>query len=45
MITGYLIGGLGIKFAFLLSGFFLLIAAVVLAPLRLYRGTRNSEGG
>jgi MFS family permease len=45
MITGYLIGGLGIKFAFLLSGFFLLIAAVVLAPLQLYRGTRNSEGG
>ena len=42
MITGYLIGGLGIKFAFVLSGLFLLIAGLVLAPLQLYRGTQNS---
>lgn len=42
MITGYLIGGLGIKFAFVLSGIFLLIAGLVLAPLQLYRGTQNS---
>jgi MFS family permease len=42
MITGYLIGGLGIKFAFILAGAFLVIAALVLAPLPLYRGTHNS---
>jgi MFS family permease len=42
MITGYLIGGLGIKFAFVLSGIFLFIAALALAPLQLYRGTQNS---
>ena len=42
MITGYLIGGLGIKFAFVLAGLFLLIAGLVLAPLKLYRGTQNS---
>ena len=42
MITGYFIGGLGIKFAFVLSGLFLLIAGLVLAPLQLYRGTHNS---
>ena len=42
MITGYLIGGLGIKFAFVLAGGFLITAAVVLAPLQLYRGTQNS---
>jgi len=41
MITGYLIGGLGIKFAFVLAGVFLLIAGLVLAPLQLYRGTQN----
>jgi MFS family permease len=41
MITGYLTGGLGIKFAFVLAGAFMLIAGLVLAPLRLYRGTRN----
>ncbi|MGZ8426591.1 MAG: MFS transporter [Candidatus Binatia bacterium] len=44
MITGYLIGGLGIKFAFVLAGIFLLIAGLVLAPLQLYRGTQNSQG-
>jgi MFS family permease len=42
MITGYLIGGLGIKFAFVLAGAFLIIAGLVLAPLQLYRGTQNS---
>ncbi|MGH7875500.1 MAG: MFS transporter [Candidatus Binatia bacterium] len=42
MITGYLIGGLGIKFAFVLAGAFLVIAGLVLAPLQLYRGTQNS---
>jgi MFS family permease len=43
MITGYLIGSLGIKFAFVLSGIFLFIAGAVLAPLRLYRGTQNAQ--
>jgi MFS transporter, FSR family, fosmidomycin resistance protein len=43
MITGYLIGPWGIKFAFVLAGVFLVIAALVLAPLRLYRGTQNSD--
>jgi len=33
---------LGIKFAFVLAGIFLLIAGLVLAPLQLYRGTQNS---
>ncbi|MPZ75465.1 MAG: MFS transporter [Deltaproteobacteria bacterium] len=42
MITGYLIGDWGIKFAFILAGAFLVIAGLVIAPLRLYRGTRNS---
>ena len=42
MITGYLIGGLGIKFAFISAGAFLIIAGLVLAPLQLYRGTQNS---
>ena len=42
MITGYLIGGLGIKFAFVLAGIFLLIADLVLAPLQLYRGMQKS---
>ena len=42
MITGYLIGGLGIKFVFVLAGAFLVVAGLVLAPLQLYRGTQNS---
>jgi hypothetical protein len=42
MITGYLIGAWGIKFAFVLAGAFLVIAGLVLAPLQLYRGTQNS---
>ena len=32
----------GIKFAFVLTVIFLLIAGLVLAPLQLYRGTQNS---
>jgi MFS family permease len=43
MITGYLIGDMGIKFAFVLAGAFLLLAALVLGPLRLYRGTKISH--
>ncbi len=42
MVTGYLIGALGIKFAFVLAGAFLVIAGLVLAPLQLYRGTQYS---
>jgi MFS family permease len=41
MITGYLIGELGIKFSFVLAGVFLVIAALALAPLKLYRGSRH----
>lgn len=41
MITGYLIGPLGIKFAFVLAGAFLVAAALALAPLKLYRGARH----
>jgi MFS family permease len=40
MITGYLIGEFGIKFSFFLAAVFLLIAGLVLAPLKLYRGSR-----
>jgi MFS family permease len=42
MVTGYLIGRLGIRFAFVLAGVFLLLAGVVISPLKLYPGTRNS---
>lgn len=42
MITGYLIGAWGINFAFVLAGLFLLLAGVVIAPLKLYKGTRAS---
>jgi MFS family permease len=41
MITGYLIGEFGIKFSFVLAGVFLIIAGLVLAPLKLYRGSRG----
>ena len=41
MITGYVIGALGIKFAFVLAGTFMIIAGCVLAPLQLHRGTRG----
>ena len=42
IVTGYLIGGLGIQSAFVLAGVFLFIGALLLAPLKLYRGTRKS---
>jgi hypothetical protein len=42
MVTRCLIGGLGIKCAFVLAGIFLLIAGLAPAPLQLYRGTQNS---
>src|SRR5688572_11535732 len=41
MVTGFLIGELGIKFSFVLAGVFLIIAGLVLAPLKLYRGSRG----
>jgi MFS family permease len=41
MVTGYLIGQFGIKFSFVLAGVFLIIAGLVLAPLKLYRGSRR----
>jgi hypothetical protein len=41
MITGYLIGEWGIKFSFVLAGVFLFLAGLVLAPLKLYRGSRH----
>jgi MFS family permease len=42
IVTGYLIGGLGIQSAFVLAGAFLFIGALLLAPLKLYPGTRKS---
>ena len=45
MITGYLIGEWGIKFSFVLAGVFLFLAGLVLAPLKLYRGSRNGNPG
>lgn len=41
VVTGYLIGWLGIRFAFILAGIFLFIAALALAPLKLYTGTKR----
>ena len=41
MLTGYLIGDWGIKFSFVLAGVFLFLAGLILAPLKLYRGSRN----
>ena len=41
MVTGFLIGELGIKFSFVLAGVFLIIAGLALAPLKLYRGSRG----
>ena len=40
IVAGYLIGVYGIGFAFVLSGAFLFLAALVIAPLRLHRGSR-----
>jgi MFS family permease len=42
MLAGYLTGSLGIRSAFVLSGGLLIMAALVLAPLHLYRGARSS---
>jgi len=39
IVAGYLIGIYGILSAFWISGIFLLLGAVTLVPLRLYRGT------
>jgi MFS family permease len=44
IVTGYLIGGMGIESAFIVAGAFLFIAALVLAPLKLYRGIRETSG-
>src|SRR5262245_5970639 len=42
MVTGYLIGPLGIRFAFVSAGLFLLLASLAIAPLKLYAGTRKA---
>ena len=42
MVTGSLIGVWGIEFGFVLAGIFLVIGGLVIAPLKLYRGTRYS---
>lgn len=43
MIAGYLVGWLGIRFAFILSGALLIVAALVLLPAQFfYRGMRSS---
>jgi hypothetical protein len=42
MLAGYVTGSLGIRSAFVLSGGFLIMAAIVLVPLHLYRGARSS---
>lgn len=41
MIAGLLIGAMGIKSVFVLAGGLLILSALVLAPLRLYRGARG----
>jgi hypothetical protein len=41
-VTGYLIGALGIRSAFVLAGAFLLIAGLVIAPLKLFPRRRKS---
>jgi MFS family permease len=43
IVTGYLIGGMGIHSAFVVAGAFLFIAALVLAPLKLYPGTQRDR--
>ncbi|HXG50656.1 MAG TPA: MFS transporter [candidate division Zixibacteria bacterium] len=43
MLTGYLIGAWGIRSAFVLAGIFLLVGAAVIAPLKLYGGTRAQQ--
>jgi MFS transporter, FSR family, fosmidomycin resistance protein len=43
IVAGYLVERQGIHSAFWLAGIFLLLAAVVLIPLKLYKGTHKSE--
>ncbi|HTM10888.1 MAG TPA: MFS transporter [Verrucomicrobiae bacterium] len=43
LIAGYLVERQGILSAFWLAGIFLLLGAVVLIPLKLYKGTHKSE--
>jgi MFS family permease len=42
LVAGYLVERQGILSAFWLAGIFLLLGAVVLIPLKLYKGTRKS---
>ncbi len=41
IVAGFVADTYGISSAFLLSAAFQLLAALVVMPLRLYRGTRN----
>ncbi|MBI3058272.1 MAG: hypothetical protein HYY81_03030 [Deltaproteobacteria bacterium] len=41
MVAGYLVGKYGISSAFLLAGAFLILGGLVVAPLRLYRGSER----
>ena len=43
IVTGYLIGAMGIRSAFVVAGVFLFVAALVLVPLKLYRGTQGDK--
>ena len=43
LVAGYLVERRGILSAFWLAGIFLLIGAVVLIPLKLYKGTRKAS--
>lgn len=40
MVAGFLIGIYGIRFSFLVAGALVILGAIVLAPLKLYRGSR-----
>jgi len=43
ILAGYLIGSYGIHSAFFLAGAFLLLAGLVISPLKLYRGSKLAE--
>lgn len=43
MVTGYLVGAWGIKVAFVLAGLLLFFGGLLLAPLKLYRGTGSEK--
>src|ERR1044071_4983883 len=43
LVAGYLVERAGILSAFWLAGIFMLLGAVVLIPLKLYKGTRKSS--